>query len=206
MYLPHFNAIDDPVAAAEFVRRVATGTWITPGPDGVIDATLLPILWDGEHRLVAHLARANEQWRRISDGVDGLVVVQGPDAYVSPAWYASKAEHGRVVPTWNYSVVHLRGAVTVHDDPDWVRRVVTDLTDHHEAGREHPWQVTDAPQRFVDGQLRAIVGVEMTVRSVEAKAKWSQNRAEADREGVHAGYLADRDEEAAQRITSGQLD
>ncbi|WP_029138453.1 FMN-binding negative transcriptional regulator [Nakamurella lactea] len=206
MYLPHFNAISDPAATAEFVRRVAAGTLITPGPDGLVDATLLPILWDGEQRLVAHLARANEQWRRIGDGGQGLVVVQGPDAYVSPAWYASKAEHGRVVPTWNYSAVHLRGAVTVHDDPDWLRQVVTDLTDFHEAGREHPWQVADAPPRYVDGQLRAIVGVELTVTRVEAKAKWSQNRSEADRAGVHAGYLADGDDDAAQRISSGGLD
>lgn len=205
MYLPHFNAVDDRPATVEFVRAVAAGTLITVGADGLPDATLLPILWDGEQRLVAHLARANEQWRRIGDGAQGLVVVQGPDAYVSPGWYASKAEHGRVVPTWNYSMVQLRGTVTVHDDPEWLRQMVTELTDRHETGREHPWQVTDAPERYVDGQLRAIVGVELTVRTVEAKAKWSQNRSDADRAGVQAGYLAAGDEQAAQRVAGGDL-
>jgi transcriptional regulator len=111
-------------------------------------------------------------------------VVAGADAYVSPGWYASKAEHGRVVPTWNYSEVQLRGAVTVHDDPDWVLDVVTRLTERHESGREQPWAVSDAPAKYVRGRLRAIVGIEVVVESVEGKAKLSQNRSDADREGA----------------------
>lgn len=114
-------------------------------------------------------------------------MVTGADAYVSPSWYASKAEHGRVVPTWNYSAVHLRGPVTVRDDLDWVRSAVTRLTERHEAARPAPWSVSDAPEKFVTAQLRAVVGIEMQIESVEGKAKLSQNRSDADRRGVITG-------------------
>ena len=120
-----------------------------------------------------------------------MSVVTGPDAYVSPSWYATKAEHGKVVPTWNYSVVHLRGRIRVHDDPEWVRALVTRLTDRHERERDEPWQVTDAPEDYVVKNLRPIVGVELLVERVEAKAKLSQNRSAEDRAGVAAGLAAD---------------
>jgi transcriptional regulator len=120
-------------------------------------------------------------------GSPGLVIITGADAYVSPGWYATKREHGRVVPTWNYSEVHLAGAVTVHDDPDWVLDVVTQLTQRHEAGRAQPWAVTDAPAKYVRARLRAVVGVELVVERVEGKAKLSQNRSDADRDGAIAG-------------------
>jgi transcriptional regulator len=110
---------------------------------------------------------------------------------VSPNWYASKAEHGRVVPTWNYTTVHLTGRLYVHDDVDWLRTLVTRLTERHESHRQQPWAVTDAPERFVDGQLRAIVGVELAIERVEAKHKLSQNRPEADRAGVVEGLAAE---------------
>ena len=148
------------------------------------------MLWEGD-RLVGHLARANAHWRRIVDGSPALAIVTGPDTYVSPSWYASKAEHGKVVPTWNYSVVHLRGRVAVHDDASWVRELVTRLTDRHEQPRPEPWSVTDAPADYVDKNLRPIVGVELLVSSVEAKAKLSQNRSDEDRAGVAAGLAAD---------------
>ena len=119
-------------------------------------------------------------------------MVTGADAYVSPSWYASKQEHGRAVPTWNYTAVHLRGAVRVHDDTDWLRDMVTRLTDLHEAGRQPGWRVTDAPEKYVNGQLRAIVGVELLVEHVEAKAKLSQNRSLEDRQGTIAGLEAER--------------
>ena len=173
-----------------FVAAVGVAHLVTVGADGVPDATYLPVLWDRD-RLVGHLARANAHWRRVVDGSPALVVVTGRDAYVSPSWYAAKAEHGRVVPTWNYSAVHLRGTVAVHDDPDWVRDVVTRLTDHHEAGRAERWQVTDAPEDYVRKNLRPIVGIEVVVASAEAKAKLSQNRSDADRRGVAAGLAAD---------------
>ena len=185
LYVPRANRMD-PDDVRGFVAAVGTAQLVTVGADGLPDATFLPVLWQGE-RLVGHLARANPHWRRVVEGAPALAVVTGPDAYVSPGWYASKREHGRVVPTWNYSVVHLRGPAWVVDDADWLRGLVTDLTDHHESGREDPWAVTDAPERYVAGQLRAIVGIELAVTSVEAKAKLSQNRSAEDRAGVVAG-------------------
>ncbi|KQV72104.1 transcriptional regulator [Nocardioides sp. Root122] len=173
-----------------FVAAVATAQLVTVGADGAPDATFLPVLWEDD-RLVGHVARANAHWRRIVDGSPALAIVTGPDTYVSPSWYAAKAEHGKVVPTWNYSVVHLRGRVAVHDDPDWVRGLVTRLTDRHETGRAEPWAVSDAPADYVTKNLRPIVGVELLVESVEAKAKLSQNRSDHDRQGVARGLTAD---------------
>ena len=189
LYVPRFNVMD-PDDVRPFVVAVATAQLVTVGEDGAPDATFLPVLWEGD-RLVGHLARANRHWRRMVDGSPALAIVTGPDSYVSPSWYASKAEHGKVVPTWNYSVVHLRGAVVVHDDPEWVRSLVTRLTDRHEADRAERWRVTDAPSDYVDKNLRPIVGVEILVESVEAKAKLSQNRSDEDRAGVAAGLAAD---------------
>jgi len=201
MYVPAANRVEDEQPIRAFVAQRGSATLVTVGPDGIPDATLLPVLWESD-LVVAHLSRANDHWRRITDGAAGLLIIQGPEAYVSPSWYPAKAEHGRVVPTWNYSAVHLRGPVATHDDPEWLRTVVTRLTDRHEAGREHPWAVTDAPERFIEGQLRGIVGVSLRVESVEAKAKWSQNRSEADRAGVLAGLS---DPAAKARIVSGSL-
>jgi transcriptional regulator len=191
MYVPHHFAMPDLDEARALVRSVSVGQLVTVGPDGAPDATLLPILWEGDE-VIAHVARANEHWRRITDGTPALVVITGPDAYVTPRWYASKREHGRVVPTWNYSAVHLAGPVVVHDDAEWLRTAVTRLTDRHEDGDvdTERWHVTDAPPRFVDGQLRAIVGISVTVTRVEAKAKLSQNRSADDQAGVVEGLLA----------------
>jgi transcriptional regulator len=187
--VPRFNVMEaDDVRP--FVEAVATAQLVTVGEDGLPDATFLPVLWEGD-RLVGHLARANAHWRRIVDGSPALVIVTGPDTYVSPSWYATTAEHGKVVPTWNYSVVHLRGRIVVHDDPEWVRALVTRLTDRHESARDEPWAVTDAPADYIDKNLRPIVGVELAVASVEAKAKLSQNRSESDRAGVARGLAAD---------------
>ena len=199
MYVPHFNAMDDPAEIRDFVAAVGSAEIVTVGPDGTPMATLLPVLWsDDGGTVVAHMARANQHWRAITPASRALAVVAGAQAYVSPAWYAAKAEHGRVVPTWNYSAVHLVGTVTVHDDPEWVRRAVTRLTDRHERPRDEPWAVSDAPTTYIDKQLRAIVGLEMTVERVEAKAKLSQNRSEADRTGVVAGLRREGRERDAQ--------
>lgn len=194
MYVPHHFALEDLDEIRSLVRDVHVGQLVTVGPDGMPDATLLPVLWEDDE-VVVHLARANEHWRRIADGSPGLVVVTGPDAYITPRWYASKREHGRVVPTWNYSVVQLSGPVTVHDDVDWLREAVTRLTTRHE-GRSadgEPWHVGDAPERFVSGQLRAIVGVSLAVTHVEAKAKLSQNRSAEDQAGVVDGLVDSAD-------------
>lgn len=194
--MPAANAVTDPDDARAMVAAVGTATFVTTGQDGYPRATLLPVRWSGE-RVVAHLARANPHWREVADGSPCLLVVTGPQAYVSPGWYASKAEHGRVVPTWNYESVQLRGRATVHEDLDRLRAVVTDLTDAHEAGRTDPWHVTDAPEAYVAGQLRGIVGLEVVVEEVTAKAKLSQNRSDADRAGVVAGLAASGDPQDA---------
>lgn len=187
MYIPHFNTMAEG-DVHDFVTAIASAEIVTVGKDGTPLATLLPILWAADGgTVVAHMARANSHWREIEPDSPCLAIVAGPQAYISPSWYASKAEHGRVVPTWNYSAVHLIGTITVHDDPEWVRRAVTDLTERHEQPREAPWAVTDAPEKYVSGQLKAIVGLEMTVERVDAKAKLSQNRPEADQDGAIAG-------------------
>lgn len=186
MYLPPFNAVPDESHARSMVAAARTGWLVTVDQNGVPVATLLPIMWSGD-RVIAHMARANPQWRHLQPDAPCLVIVTGAQAYISPSWYAAKAEHGKVVPTWNYSAVHLTGTLTVHEDGGWLRDAVTELTELHEAGREDPWRVTDAPEPYVDGQLRGIVGIEVRITRVEAKAKLSQNRSVADRRGVVDG-------------------
>ncbi len=185
VYVPHFNQMADP-AVTTFLDAVGAAELVTTGPDGYPLATLLPLVHHGD-RLVLHMARANPHWRAIGPDTPALAVVTGSQAYVSPAWYAAKAEHGRVVPTWNYSSVHLTGRATVHDDQEWLRDAVTQLTEQHEQHRPDPWSVTDAPAAYLDKQLRAIVGIELVIERVEAKAKLSQNRSAEDRSGVVGG-------------------
>ena len=192
MYVPrHFAMGDDELT--ELVRTVGAADFVTVGPDGTPESSLLPVLLDLERGVaIAHLARANPQWRHIPPaGARALAIVSAPQAYVSPTWYASKQEHGRVVPTWNYSAVHITGVLTVHDDPEWVRAMVTALSDAHEGHRPVPWTIDDAPAAFIEGQLRAIVGIELQVETVTGKAKLSQNRSDADQAGVVVGLEAE---------------
>lgn len=172
------------------VRAWGSAEFVTVDTEGYPAATLLPIMWSGD-TVIAHLAKANQQWKGIADGDRALLICGGPQAYISPSWYAGKAEHHRVVPTWNYSAVHLTGTVTLHHDADWLRGAVGALTDQHEGARPAPWAVSDAPERFIDGQLRGIVGLEMRITRVEGKAKLSQNRSVADRTGVVRGLAED---------------
>lgn len=186
MYTPSFNAVTEERDLRELVAAARAGWLVTVGPDGLPVATFLPVVWR-EGTVLGHLSRANEQWRELQEGAACLVICTGPDAYVSPSWYATKQDGGRVVPTWNYSAVQLAGTVHVHDDVAWVRDVVTELTNLHERDRAHPWRVADAPEAYVEGQLRGIVGVEVRVSRVQGKAKLSQNRPAADRRGVIEG-------------------
>lgn len=198
MYVPHFNAVEDGAEIRAMVAAVGSAQLITVGADGWPSATLLPIVWEGS-KVIAHLARANPHWQEIDAGAPVLLVVAGAQAYVSPTWYATKAEHGRVVPTWNYSAVHLTGRVSgVHQDPEWLRSAVDDLVERHEGHREAPWRTADAPAKYIHGQLRAIVGLEIDVEKVEAKAKLSQNRSDADRSGVIRGLQHEGTREAAE--------
>ena len=197
MYLPkHFTARDAAEVEA-FVDNAAAADLVTfDGTKPV--ASLIPVLWDrsgeGEAhpgRLLGHLALANPQWRSAGPDTIALAIVHGPQAYVSPSWYPSTARHGKMVPTWNYVSVHFTGPLTIHRDAEWLRDVVTRLTARHEAGRPHAWQVTDAPPEFIDSQLKAIVGVELTIATLEAKEKLSQNRNPEDRAGALAGLRAE---------------
>lgn len=190
MYIPTFNAVQDEAEIRAMVASVGSAEFVTVDPAGRPLATLLPIIWRGS-TVIAHMARANPQWRLIAPDAPVLLICAGPQAYISPSWYAGKAEHGRVVPTWNYTAVHLTGTVRVHDDVEWVRRAVTELTERNESARNPPWQVADAPAPYIDGQLRGIVGLEVAVQVVEGKAKLSQNRSEEDRRGVVAGLAAE---------------
>ena len=189
---PHFRD-DTRTAQHGLIRTYPLGLLITGGADGLI-ANLIPLLLDetGAHgTLRAHLARANPQWQALAEAQDCLVVFQGPQGYVTPDWYASKREHGRVVPTWNYATVHVWGRARVIEDADWLRRQIVDLTALREAPRAAPWAVDDAPAPFVAAQMRAIVGIEIPISRIEGKWKMSQNRSEADRAGVIAGMRAD---------------
>jgi transcriptional regulator len=202
MYVPtHFAPDDD--AVHELLSRNDAADFVTAGPDG-LEATMLPFLYDRERgTLQGHFARNNDHWRHV-EGREALVIVRGPDSYITPNWYASKAEHGRVVPTWNYAVAHVYGTVTVHDDTAWLEDLVRRLTDHHERDRPVPWSVDDAPEKFVAGQLRAIVGVEVAISRIEAKFKLSQNRPPADVDGVIAGLRSDGDERGAAAVEAHQ--
>jgi transcriptional regulator len=197
MYVPAHFAADD-AAVSELLANHGAADLITVTPHGLL-ATLLPFVYDpqaGDHgALLGHVARNNEQWRQPVLG-EALVIVRGPDAYVTPSWYATKAEHGRVVPTWNYVTAHVYGRLVVHDDPAWLDSLVRRLTDRHEATNPRRWTVDDAPPTFIAGQLRAIVGVELVISRVEAKLKLSQNRSSADIDGVIAG-LEDRGDAAS---------
>jgi len=205
MYVPaHFAAQDTEVR--ELLTQHGAADLVTAAASG-LTATLIPFVYDptvGEHgALLGHLARNNDQWRQQVIG-DALVIVPGPDAYVSPSWYASTAEHGRVVPTWNYVTAHVYGQLVIHDDPEWVDALVRRLTDRHEADSPHPWSVDDAPASFIAGQLRAIVGVELVISRVDAKAKLSQNRPAADIDGVITGLEGRGDRTTADAVQAAR--
>ncbi|MGG5174615.1 FMN-binding negative transcriptional regulator [Pseudarthrobacter sp. J1763] len=188
MYTPeHFAA--SPSAIQELLTGPSAANLVTMTGQGML-ATLLPFVYDptvGElGALHTHLARNNIQWSEPAIG-ESMAIIQGPDAYISPSWYAAKAEHGRVVPTWNYTTAHVYGTLTIHDDPAWLGAHVRALTNLNESEREHPWTVDDAPDKYILGQLKAIVGVELIITRIDAKTKLSQNRPEADVHGVIAG-------------------
>jgi transcriptional regulator len=192
MYVPHhFHADDADALIARLSRRWA-GVLVSVDADGAPVATHLPILWDADKRIATgHIARANPHWK-LGAG-RALLVLAGPEAYVTPAWYPSKAEHGKTVPTWNYEAVHLSGRVEWFDDPERLEGVVRDLSALHEQDRAEPWSLEDAPRAYIDALKRGIVGVSLHVERIEAKRKLSQNKSEADFHGVAAGLAASAD-------------
>ncbi len=193
MYVPPQFAEERIDVLQGAMRRTGLANLVTLGPDGLL-ATPLPLMLDAGDgpfgTLYGHLARANPQWRQ-TPAIDALAIFMGPDAYVSPSWYATKRETGKVVPTWNYITVHASGPVSFFEDATELLDVVTRLTERHEAARAEPWTVSDAPPPFVAAQLKGIVGFRMPIRAVQGKWKMSQNRPAVDREGVVAGLRAE---------------
>jgi transcriptional regulator len=200
---PKFRLTDDQVV--DVLRAAALAHLVTPSPTGLL-VTPLPLMYDGQrHSLVGHVARQNPHWREADPDAESVAIFAGPDAYVSPTFYPVKSETGKVVPTWNYETVTVHGHLQVHDDSAWLRGQVTALSDHHEAGRPQPWSVEDAPDHYVAGQLRAIVGIELRIVRWEGKAKMSQNQPERNQRGVIDGLAASdrpRDREVAARVAA----
>jgi transcriptional regulator len=191
MYLPKHFEQTDRAALAALMREHPLALLIVPGADGVT-ADPIPLEYRPEvgplGTLRGHVARANPLWKRA--GAEALAVFTGPQTYITPSWYPSKAETHKVVPTWNYTLVQARGPLRAIDDAPWLHALVGGLTAHHEAPRDKPWAVTDAPEDYVQTMLRAIVGIEIELTSLVGKWKVSQNRSEADRQGVVEGLLS----------------
>ena len=192
MYVPPNFRDDDLKSLHATMRAVRLANVVTAGSSGVV-ATPLPLFLDdaeGPHGvLYGHMARANPQWR-MAPATDVLAIFMGPDAYVTPSWYASKKTDGKVVPTWNYVAVHAYGPVEFFEDPDRLLGVVTRLTDLHEGPRAERWAVSDAPEAFIRAQLRGIVGLRLPIARLEGKRKLSQNRPADDRQHVTSGLAA----------------
>ena len=198
MYNPPAFREDDPEALRGIMQAARLALLVSAAPDGgAPEATHLPLLFDpaeGPHgTLHGHIAKANPHWRGLAAAGVARAIFPGPEAYVSPSLYESKREHGRVVPTWNYVAVHAIGAVEVIEDPARLHTLVSRLTERHESSRPEPWAVTDAPEPFVAGQLKGIVGIALRIETLIGKRKLSQNRSEADRAGVASGLAASTD-------------
>jgi transcriptional regulator len=190
MHIPKHFTETDPTILRDAVRRIRAGELITYGTDG-LEASFVPLLISDDARTVTgHLAKANGQWKRADLSVAALITWVGPYAYVSPNYYPSKAEHGRVVPTWNFTTVQATGDLIFHEEDGWKRDHVESLTSFHEEGSPSPWSVEDAPEDYIDGLITGIVGVEIQVTSLAGKWKLSQNRPQADIAGVIAGLGA----------------
>ncbi|PWC55947.1 FMN-binding negative transcriptional regulator [Azospirillum sp. TSO22-1] len=194
MYVPPAFAEDRLPVLHDAIRAARLCTLVTLGSDG-LEASHVPVLLDadaGPHgTLLGHFSKANPQWRRLSAEVPALAIFSGPDAYVTPSWYETKKQTGKAVPTWNYVAVHAYGALELFDDADSLRGVVTRLTERHEAGRPDAWAVSDAPEDFLQGMFKGIVGFRLPIARIEGKWKLSQNRPAEDRAGVVAGLRAD---------------
>ncbi|POM12496.1 transcriptional regulator [Pseudomonas sp. WP001] len=206
---PRAFAIDDLPQLQQLIQHTRLAQLVTVGENG-LQASHLPLLLNPDEgpngTLYGHLAKANPQWRELQNGHEALVIFAGADAYVSPAFYPAKAEHGKVVPTWNYMAVHAYGKAQVFNDAERLLKVVSALTERHESGRAQPWAVSDAPADYIDGMLKAIVGFALPIERVIGKRKLSQNRSAADVAGVREGLAAStdvRDQALARFIPQG---
>lgn len=203
MYVPaHFN--EDRIEVLHgLIRSAGLATLVSMTADGLIASHAPMMLISGPGpfgTLTGHLAKANPHARAADPGVPSLVIFHGSDGYITPSYYAAKKEHGKVVPTWNYTAIHAYGTLDVFDDPARLLDVVTKLTNRHETPRAQPWAVTDAPDGFVQGMLGGIVGLSLRIDRLEGKVKMSQNRPAADQAGVIAGLHADGQDTLAEAV------
>lgn len=190
VYNPPLFKEERPEVVLRLMRAARLCLLVSNGTGGVPDISHLPLQTDGK-RVVGHLARANPHWKALREAGRAIAVFPGPDGYISPNSYPSKAEHHRVVPTWNYEAVHAEGPIEIVEDAGRLREIVAALTDQHEARSARPWSVDDAPAEFIASQLKGIVGVVLTIETLTGKRKLSQNRNEADREGAITGLGAE---------------
>jgi transcriptional regulator len=203
VYVPSHFKEDRVDVLHDLMRATGLATIVSMTADGMI-ASHAPLMLDPDPApygtLIGHLAKANPHWRLLDRGVQTLVIFQGPDGYITPSYYAAKKEHGKVVPTWNYAAIHAYGTLEVFDDPERLLAVVTRLTERHESPRSQPWAVSDAPDDFIAGMLRGIVGIALPITRLEGKLKMSQNRPAADRTGVVEGLLVDGQDGLAEAV------
>lgn len=212
MYIPASFEVDSIDDMHAMMRAHPLATLVTHGNDG-LQASPIPFLTyadgSGAGTLRAHVARANPHWMRLGDTVECLVIFNGPDAYVSPSWYATKVTTHKVVPTWNYAAVHAWGIPSLKEDPAWLRRQLEDLTELYEGRRSKPWAVADAPDDFIAAQMKAIIGIEIRITRIEGKLKASQNRVPSDRHGVVEGMMSGddphRNPAMAELVSRGRL-
>lgn len=196
MYLPPAFREDRLQVQHDLIRKHPLGLLVTVGHDGPL-ASPLPFVLDESAStfgtLRGHLARGNTQWKESRADINALVIFQGPDVYVSPSWYQTKQETGKVVPTWNYVIVQARGKLRVIEDADWLSAQIATMTNHMEGQRAQPWAVSDAPSDYIESQIKGIVGLEIAIAEIEGKWKVSQNRPVADRRGVVQGLAVSAD-------------
>jgi transcriptional regulator len=190
MYVNPLHRLTDRETLFALMASQPLGAWVCHGRDGLI-ANHVPFLLDGSRgpfgTLIGHVSRANPVWRELGSAVPSVVMFQGPQAYITPGWYPGKGEHGEVVPTWNYMVAHAHGVARAVENRDWVFDMLQRLVAAHEAARQSPWSVSDAPAPFMDKMMRAIVGIEIRIDRLEGKLKASQDEAMPDRRGTVRG-------------------
>ena len=208
MYIPTQFAEDRLPVLHDAIRQTGLANLVTTGPDGII-ASPLPLMLDPDAgpygTLYGHVARGNPQWRTTDAAIEALAIFMGPDAYVTPSYYETKRETGKVVPTWNYVTIHAYGTISFSEDLGRLLEVVTRLTARHEAGRADPWKVSDAPPAFTQSQLKGIVAFEMPIARLQGKWKMSQNRNATDRAGVVTGLREDGNEAVASVVEAATI-
>jgi transcriptional regulator len=199
LYIPKFNEEAQRDILHGLIRAQPFATLVTMGASGLIATHLPMVLAPGEGEpdiLRGHVSRANPQWRELDPSIEALAIFAGPHHYITPSWYPEKSEDGKVVPTWNYAVVHAYGSVKIIEDPAWLLTHLKSLTTQHESAFTHPWAVTDAPEDYIASQLRGIVGIEIPIRRLEGKWKVSQNKSDRTKESIEQG-LEDLDTPAS---------